>query len=93
MFFQLIRNNWLGIMGFMTGGLIPLTGSTQAGNTFVIDNNEKSIISINQIIAKTELIALEQTEIAIIKAKATAAKPYQQAAQPTTVSDSSPENL
>lgn len=90
MFFQLIRNNWFWIIGFMTGCSIPLTGSTQVGNTFVIDNDEKSIISLNQIIAETEVIALEKTEIAIIKAEATAAKQYQQTAEQTTVSDSLP---
>ena len=93
MFFQLIRNNWFGMIGFITGCSIcsiPLTGSTQVGNTFVIDNDEKSIISINQIIAETEVIALEKTEIAIIKAEGTAAKQYQQAAEQTAVSDSLP---
>jgi uncharacterized small protein (DUF1192 family) len=88
MFFQLIRNNCAGIIGIITGYLIPLTGYAQS-NTFVIDNDEKSIISINQIIAETEVVALENTEIEIIKAEAIAAKQSQQAAEQTAANDSS----
>lgn len=89
MFFQLTRNNWLVIIGILISYLISLTGYTQESNLFVIDNDEKSIISINQVIAETEVVALENTEIEVIKAEAMIAKQYQQTAEQTVINDSS----
>lgn len=48
---------------------------------FFIGDDKKSIIAINQIIAETEITALENTEIEVIQAEAMAAKKYQQAAE------------
>jgi hypothetical protein len=90
MFFKLIRKNWFWIIYLMTGYSIPLSGYAQGENTFVIDDDDKSITAINQIIAETEVAALENTEIEVIQAEATAAKQYQQAAEQNSATESSP---
>jgi len=50
----------------MTCYSTALTSHTQEGNTFFIDDDKKSLISINQIIAETEITTLENTKIEVI---------------------------